>query len=134
MSSKAAPRYSAQTWAKTVSWPWPDPETPMSTSTWPCSSIFTVAHSPGRTLPPASSSPAMPRPTRRRCAQIALALAPAGVVEQIERAPELERIVAAVVAHGHAVAIDQPGPVRHLGRRDHVPRPDLGRIEPELRG
>src|SRR5262249_56414465 len=43
------------------------------------------------------------------CAQIGLTLAPAGVVEQIERAPEFERIVPAVVAHGHAVALDDPG-------------------------
>src|SRR5882672_2090980 len=54
-------------------------------------------------------------------AQLGLALAPAPVVEQIERAPELQRIVAAVVADGHAVAVDEPGPIRHLRRRDHVP-------------
>ena len=77
----------------------------------------------------------MPRPTPAAlCAQLGLALAPARVVEQIERAPELERIVAAVVAHGYAVAVDEPGPIRHLRRCDQVPRPDLGRIDSELRG
>ena len=64
-------------------------------------------------------------------AQVRLPLAPAGVIEQIERAPELERVVAAVVAHGDAVPVHEPRAIGHLLRRDLVSRADLGGIEAE---
>jgi hypothetical protein len=64
-------------------------------------------------------------------AQVPLALPPARVVDQLERPPELERVVAAVVADDDAVAVHEAGPVGHFRRRDLVSRADLGGIEAE---
>src|SRR5262249_41194716 len=65
---------------------------------------------------------AQPSPASLR-APLRLLLAPTRVVERGQRAREFPGVIAAVVAHGHAIAIHEPRTVRHLTRGDEVLRP-----------
>src|SRR5207247_430832 len=88
----------------------------------------------GRPGPPRRDEAADADPAPLAVHEPAVVLREARVVTRLERPAERRRVIAAVVRAGGLVRHERADGPRQLRRRDEVPQPDVGGIEPQVGG